>query len=110
MAVQEGRRGRSPETIRNRTGSANRVQKQMSAASVKAPVTDLEVSGSKLMEACGFDRRLCASIIAVRADWRQLLDSIIQPQQRRNVAAVVWQIREGLGQDAEYAREIAQSE
>lgn len=77
---------------------------------MSATATVTAVNGSALMEACGYDRRLCASIIATRADWRQLLDSIIQPQQRRNVAHVVYGIREALGLEADYAREITRGE
>ena len=65
------------------------------------------VNGSKLLEACNYDRRLCAAIIATRDDWQELLDSIIQPQQSRNVA-VVAAIREALGLEADHAIEICQ--
>lgn len=68
-----------------------------------------EANGLKLLEAVDFNRYICASLIATRKDWQELLDSI-PGQSRRNVAAIVWQIREALGQEAEYAREITQGE
>jgi hypothetical protein len=57
-----------------------------------------------------FDYRLTGAIIAQLSDWRALLDSIPGSQQRRNVAHVVWQIREALGKDFDYAKEITQGE
>jgi hypothetical protein len=65
------------------------------------------VNGQALIEICGFDRRLCAVLIATLDNWREILDSIRVPDQRKGVAAVVWQIREALGLEADYAREIS---
>ena len=64
----------------------------MRSATITKPV----VNGAKLFEACNYDRRLAASIIATRDDWQELLDSIL-PRQRADVAHVVLQIREALG-------------
>jgi len=64
--------------------------------------------GSRLLEACGYDRHLAASIIAIRPDWKKLLDSITKIPQRRNVAVVVVEIRESLGLEAEHARDVYQ--
>jgi hypothetical protein len=75
-----------------------------------SPTTTADVNGAKLPEACGFNRHLCASIIALRPDWKQLLDSIPAGLSRRNVAVVVWQIREALGKDFDYAKVITQGE
>jgi hypothetical protein len=67
------------------------------------------VNGSKLLEACNYDRRLCGAVIASEEDnWKELLESISTSQMRRNVAIIVWQIREALGKDFDYAKEIAQ--
>jgi hypothetical protein len=54
----------------------------------------------------GYDRHICASIIANQDNWQELLRTIGIGPLQRNVAIVVWQIREALDQDAEYAREI----
>ena len=59
-------------------------------------------------EAVKFDGHLCAVLIATREDWQELLDSIPQSHLRRNVAAVVWGIREALGLEADHAIEICQ--
>jgi hypothetical protein len=68
-------------------------------------------SGSRLLEACNYDRRLCGAIIASQSNWQELLDSIPDTPMRRNVAHVVWQIREALGkEDFDYAREITQGQ
>jgi hypothetical protein len=72
--------------------------------------TSLAVSGSKLLAACNFDRRLCGAVIASQDNWQELLRTISTKQLRRNVAIIVWQIREALGKDFDYAREITQGE
>ena len=73
-----------------------------------ATATTPQVSGAKLVEACGYDHKLCGAFIAPRKDWQELLDSIPQPVTRRNVAAVILGIREALGLDALHALEICQ--
>jgi hypothetical protein len=70
--------------------------------------TTTAVNGSKLLEACGFDRRLCAAIIAGQDNWEELLRTISTKQLQRNVAIIVWQIREALGKDSARAKDIAQ--
>jgi hypothetical protein len=65
-------------------------------------------NGLKLLEATGYNRHICGALIATRNDWQELLASIPPGQPRRNVAAVVWGIREALGLKADYAREITQ--
>ena len=77
---------------------------------MSATITTTAVNGSKLLEACGYDRRLAAIVICAQPDSEQkeLLDSIT-PALRRNVAAAVAEIKEALGQDSGYAREIAHS-
>jgi hypothetical protein len=77
---------------------------------MNATTATTAVNGSKLLAECTYDRRLCAAIISTRPDWQELLDSIMMPQQRRNVVAVVVAIREALGQDSDYAREITQGQ
>jgi len=76
----------------------------MKSATLTKPVVD----GLKLMEAVNFDHRLAASIIATRANWQEIVDSIPVSHQRRNVAHVVWGIREALGLEAAYALDICQ--
>jgi hypothetical protein len=66
------------------------------------------VSGLGLLEAVGFNRHVAAAIIATRDDWKEILDSIPVAHQRRNVAHVVWGIREALGLEADHAIEICQ--
>jgi hypothetical protein len=66
------------------------------------------LDGSRLLKACNYDHRLCASIVASQGNWEQLLDSITSPDLRRNVASIVWQIRESLGLEADYALKITQ--
>jgi hypothetical protein len=56
-----------------------------------------EVSGLQILKACRYDFELCGAIIALRDDWEELLQSIEAPQLRRNVAAIVGQIRPALG-------------
>ena len=74
---------------------------------MSAITTTTPVSGLKLLEACNFNRHICASIIATRDDWPELLNSIPSGPSRKNVAVVVAEIREALGQDSGYARQIA---
>jgi hypothetical protein len=71
--------------------------------------TTTAANGSRLLEAVKFDNNLCASIIATRDNWEELLDSIPSPNLRKNVAVVVWGIRRGLGLQADHALEICQS-
>jgi len=70
-------------------------------------ITTTAPNGLALLKACDYNRHICAALIATRDDWQELLDSIPE-QPRKNVAAVVWQIREAFGLDADYAREITQ--
>jgi hypothetical protein len=74
--------------------------------------TTVTAHGLNLLEACNYDRRLCGAMIALQKEnvQKELLDSIPAGPSRRNVAVAVWQIREALGQDAAYAREITQGE
>jgi hypothetical protein len=55
-------------------------------------------NGSKVLEAVKFDCRLRAAIIVSRpaSEQEELLNSIVAPNLRRNVAHVVLQIREAL--------------
>ena len=57
------------------------------------------ISGQRLLECAGFDRRLCASIIVARPDeeQEQLLATIVVDDQRENVACAVRRIRQALG-------------
>jgi hypothetical protein len=74
---------------------------------VTPPDTSLAaVSGSKLFKACNYDHRLCGAVIARQSNWKELLDTIDSGQFQRNVAMIVWQIREALGKDCEHAGEI----
>ena len=66
------------------------------------------VSGAKLLAALSYDHRLCGIVIAGQGNWQELLESVGPGQLQRNVASVVWQIREALGKEADYAREITQ--
>jgi hypothetical protein len=72
-------------------------------------ITTPVINGQTLLQSCGFDRRLAASIIVSRPDEEQeeLLATIVVDDQRRDVACAVWQIREALGLEADYAREIS---
>jgi hypothetical protein len=67
--------------------------------------TTTPASGSKLLEAVKFDRHFCAAIIVSRPDSEQeeLLNSIVAPNLRRNVAAAVAAIRQSLGLQSDYA-------
>jgi hypothetical protein len=65
-------------------------------------------NGLRLLEAVNFDRHLFGVLIATRDDWQEWLDSIPMSQQRRNVAGVVWGIREAFGLEAAHAIEICQ--
>jgi hypothetical protein len=69
----------------------------MSAAASTIPT----VNGLRLLEACNFNRHICASIIAQQDNWKELLDSISSPDLLKNVAVVVWEIREALGLEAD---------
>jgi hypothetical protein len=71
--------------------------------------TTLAVNGQALLQAVGFDRRLAAALIATRPDWEQLLDSIVVFQERKNVAHVVFEIRQALGLEADHALELRSS-
>jgi hypothetical protein len=75
---------------------------------MSASTTTTAVNGSQLLEACNFDRIICASIISTRDDWQELLDSITSPGLRKNVAAAVYAIRQALGLEAGYALNICQ--
>jgi hypothetical protein len=78
---------------------------------MKSLATGLEVSGSKLLAVCGYDHRLCGAVIALQEDsWKELLQTVGAEQLRRNVAMVVGQIREALGKDFDYAKEITQGQ
>jgi hypothetical protein len=72
--------------------------------------TTTSPNGSKLLAATNYDRHICAAIIAARDDWEELLDSIVMPQQRRNVAYVVLQIRQALGLEAVHALDLSRVE
>ena len=74
----------------------------MSATTTTMPTAN----GSKLLAAVNYDRHICASIIATRDDWEELLDSITAPDLRRNVAHVVWGIRDALGLEADHAFDL----
>jgi hypothetical protein len=66
-------------------------------------------NGLALLKAVNFDRYICGALIATREnDWQELLDSIPPGPSRRNVAVVVFGIREALGLKAGYARDIYQ--
>jgi hypothetical protein len=68
------------------------------------------VDGLKLLKILNFDHRLAGSIIAQDdTNWKELLRTITPEQLQRNVASVVWQVRECLGKDFDYAREISSS-
>jgi hypothetical protein len=77
---------------------------------MSASTTTTAVNGSRLLQACNFDRIICASIIATRDDWQELLDSITSPGLRKNVAAAVYEIRQALGLEADHALDIWQGE
>jgi hypothetical protein len=66
-------------------------------------ITTVKPNGQAWFECCGFDRRLCASIIVTRSDseQEQLLDSIQASNSRRSVATVVAAIRSSLGMEAD---------
>ena len=76
----------------------------MSATSTATP------NGLKLLEAVGFNRHIAASLIATRKDWKELLDSIPAGPSRKNVAAVVYEIRTALGLEADHAFNIFSGE
>jgi hypothetical protein len=67
-------------------------------------------SGSKLLEVLNFDHRLAAAVIAVQDEdlAKELLDSIIVVRLRKNVACSVFGIRDALGLEADFARDIYQ--
>jgi hypothetical protein len=68
-------------------------------------------NGSKLLEALAYDRRLCGALIAVRPDWKALLESIPQSHIRRGVADIVSNVRLALGlNEHEYAERIARGD
>ena len=66
------------------------------------------MSGSKLLEACGYNRHICGALTAQRDDWEQILDSIPAGPSRKNVAAVVYEIRTALNLEADHALDIYQ--
>jgi hypothetical protein len=70
------------------------------------------VDGSKLLAICNYDHRLCGALIASQDDnWQELLKTIGTGHLQRNVASIVWQVREALGkEDFDYAREISSGE
>jgi len=70
--------------------------------------TTAAVNGLALLKVLNYDDRLAAAVIAIRDDWQALLDSIPSPNLRRNVAALTWQVRESLGLEAEYAKQLAE--
>ena len=70
--------------------------------------TTTAANGLRLLEAVNYDRYLCGALIATRDDWQEMLDSIPTPDLRRNVAGVVWGIREALGLEATHALDICQ--
>jgi hypothetical protein len=70
--------------------------------------TDSQVSGAKLLAACGYDHRLCGAVIASQDNWQELLETIGPGQLQRNVAMIVWLVRQACGKDFDYAREITQ--
>jgi hypothetical protein len=77
--------------------------------SASITTTAKALNGLKLLEACNYDRYLCAALIALQEDnWKELLDSIPVPGQRRNVAAAVFGIRQALDLEADYARVVFQ--
>ena len=76
----------------------------MSATTIPA------VNGSRLLEAVNFDRYICAAIITQQANWEELLDSIQSPNLRRDVAAVVFEIRQSLGLPGEFAESLYRQE
>jgi hypothetical protein len=75
---------------------------------MRAIASPSAVSGSKLLEACNYDRRLLAVLIAQRDDWPDILDSIPAGQMRRNAAGAVYEIRTALGLEASFALGICQ--
>jgi|SRR6516164_5152831 hypothetical protein len=56
-----------------------------------------EVNGSRLLDACGYDRRLAAVLICTRKNWKELLKTMASPEQSKNVEVVVIQLRQALG-------------
>ena len=76
---------------------------------MSATITTTAANGLKLLEAVNFDRYLFASIVSTRDDWQEMLDSIPTSDLRRNMAGAVLGIREALGLEADFAREICQS-
>jgi hypothetical protein len=76
---------------------------------MRATIIKPAVNGQALYVACGYDRRLAASIIVTRPDeeQEQLLNSILASGQRRSVAASVAAIRSSLGMEADHALEIS---
>lgn len=75
---------------------------------MNAAMTTTTVNGLRLLEACGYDRRLCAVLIATRDDWQEVLDSIPTPELRRPVAATVFEIRASFGLPADHALDVVQ--
>lgn len=77
---------------------------------MNATTTTTAVSGLRLLEAIGYDRKLAAIVICAQPDSEQteLLDSIPPGPSRRNVAASVAAIRQSLGLPADHAIAIAQ--
>lgn len=71
-------------------------------------VTTRPANGLRLLEAVNYDRFVFASIVSLRDDWEQVLDSIPMSQPRRVVAAAIYGIREALGLQADYALDICQ--
>ncbi len=80
----------------------------MRAATITKPAVD----GQALLKVCNYDHRLTGAIIASQDDnWKELLRTISPGHLQRNVASIVWQIREALGkEDFDLAREISQGE
>jgi hypothetical protein len=78
---------------------------EMKAATITKPVVD----GSGLLKICNYDHRLTGAVIASQDDnWQELLRTITPGHLQRNVALIVWQIREALGkEDFDLAREIS---
>ena len=56
-----------------------------------------EVNGARLLDACGYDRRLAAVLISTQPKWKELLKTIVAPEQIKGVEVVVIQLRQSLG-------------
>jgi hypothetical protein len=55
------------------------------------------VNGSRILHAVNYDHAVCASVIADKKNYKQLLESIVSPELIKNVGALVISIRQGLG-------------